>query len=202
MKLYSYVVARDFGFAPNPFYGVCTLATCKPEIRKRADVGDWVVGTGSGRYGLEDRLVFAMEVAETLTFDRYWKDPRFRAKRPFLKGSLKQAFGDSIYHRDRKTKRWVQENSHHSLASGRANRANVRHDTRVDRVLVGSFFVYWGEEGPKLPKRFIEGEIDIRKAGPGHKCRFPERFVERFTTWVRSRPERGYAGKPAEFSRL
>src|SRR5712671_5339411 len=34
MRLYSYVVARDFGFAPNPFFGVCTLATCKPDIRK------------------------------------------------------------------------------------------------------------------------------------------------------------------------
>ena len=34
MKLYSYIVARDFGFAPNPFYGFCTLATCKPKIAK------------------------------------------------------------------------------------------------------------------------------------------------------------------------
>lgn len=35
MTLYSYVVAHDFGFAPNPFDGLCTLATCKPDIRKR-----------------------------------------------------------------------------------------------------------------------------------------------------------------------
>jgi hypothetical protein len=42
-------VARDYGFAPNPFFGVCTLATCKPKIRKAAAIGDWVVGTGSSR---------------------------------------------------------------------------------------------------------------------------------------------------------
>lgn len=30
-KGYSYVVARDFGFAPNPFNGFLTLATCKPK---------------------------------------------------------------------------------------------------------------------------------------------------------------------------
>ena len=47
MRLHSYVVARDYGFAPNPFFGVCTLATCKPKIRSAAKLGDWVMGTGS-----------------------------------------------------------------------------------------------------------------------------------------------------------
>ena len=36
-KGYSYIVARDFGFAPNPFNGVLTLATCKPIVRKGAE---------------------------------------------------------------------------------------------------------------------------------------------------------------------
>lgn len=40
MKLFSYVVAREYGFAPNPFFGWCTLATCKPKIRVTAEVGD------------------------------------------------------------------------------------------------------------------------------------------------------------------
>ena len=31
-KSYSYVVARDYGFAPNPFNGILTLAACKPVI--------------------------------------------------------------------------------------------------------------------------------------------------------------------------
>ena len=47
MKLFSYVVARDYGFAPNPFFSTCTLATCKPKIRRTASVGDWIIGTGS-----------------------------------------------------------------------------------------------------------------------------------------------------------
>jgi hypothetical protein len=33
--LYSYVVRWDHGFAPNPFYETCTVATCKPYIAKR-----------------------------------------------------------------------------------------------------------------------------------------------------------------------
>lgn len=34
MLVYEYVMTYDTGFAPNPFYGVCTLACCKPKIRK------------------------------------------------------------------------------------------------------------------------------------------------------------------------
>ncbi len=63
MRLHSYVVARDYGFAPNPFFGVCTLATCKPKIRSVAEVGDWVVGTGSKRRGRDKHIVYAMRVA-------------------------------------------------------------------------------------------------------------------------------------------
>src|SRR5262249_20801316 len=118
MRLFSYVVARDFGFAPNPFYRLCTLATCKPRIRATAVVGDWIVGTGSKKYDLVGRLVFAMKVDEIVTFDDYWLSPRFIEKRPLLNGSLKQRYGDNIYHRDKKTKKWLQENSHHSLKNG------------------------------------------------------------------------------------
>jgi hypothetical protein len=48
-NVYVYVVDRDFGFAPNPFYGVLTLATCKPRIRSVASMGDWVIGVGGAR---------------------------------------------------------------------------------------------------------------------------------------------------------
>ena len=49
--LFVYVIARDFGFAPNPFHGVCTLATCKPGIRRSAKVGDWILGVGGKGLG-------------------------------------------------------------------------------------------------------------------------------------------------------
>src|SRR5690606_38071338 len=118
MKLYSYVVARDFGFAPNPFFGFCTLATCKPRIRKHASVGDWVVGTGAKlTYGYSGRLIYAMKVSEILDFDTYWNDPRFTQKRPNLFGSLQVLYGDNIYHRI--GKRWAQADSHHSKEKGR-----------------------------------------------------------------------------------
>src|SRR5258708_33639757 len=87
MELYSYVVARDYGFAPNPFMNVCTLATCNPKIRGNARVGDWVVGTGAASRKRSGRVVFAMCVSEAMTFNEYWNDPRFQKKKPNLRAS-------------------------------------------------------------------------------------------------------------------
>ncbi len=194
MRLYSYVVARDFGFAPNPFFGYCTLATCKPIIRRTAEVGDWVVGTGSKNYQREGHLVFAMKVAEAMTYDRYWSDERFQSKRPNLRGSVKQAFGDNIYHHGTGSRKWTQENSHHSCEDGTPNSGNVVHDTATDRVLIGTLFTYWGASGPKIPVRF-RNVCAVR----GHKCNFSDEFVSSFLAWLESLSQRGYVGDPAEF---
>ena len=70
--LYIYVVRRDFGFAPNPFHGVCTLATCKPDIRRSAQVGDWVMGVGGVRLKAMGKCLYLMKVTEMSTFDDYW----------------------------------------------------------------------------------------------------------------------------------
>jgi len=194
VKLYSYVVARDYGFAPNPFFGVCTLATCKPKIRKAAKVGDWIVGTGSKSYKLDGRLVYAMKVSEILTYNGYWRDGRFRNKRPNLRGSVKQAFGDNIYHQDSQTKKWVQENSHHSLKDGSPNAANIEHDTQTPTVLIGTEFAYWGEAAVRIPAKFRPV-----CAHRGHKSIFGQDFLECFVDWIKSLGAQGYLGDPAEF---
>ena len=58
MNLYSYVITRDYGFAPNPFWNICTLATCKPQIREHALKGDWVAGFGSAHTEIAKKMVF------------------------------------------------------------------------------------------------------------------------------------------------
>lgn len=185
MRLYSYVVRHDIGFAPNPFYGWCTLGPCKPAIRNSAEVGDWIVGTGSKTNGLEGRLVYAMRVEEVLDFDTYWNDPRFRRKRPNLRGSMKQAFGDNIYHRDASGD-WQQENSRHSFNDGSANPGHIKIDTAVDSVLVGQEYVYFGCNGPPVPNRFrTEYPMDLVHSGRGHSCTFPMLQVEDAVAWIR-----------------
>lgn len=66
--LYTYCIPYDDGAAPNPYWGICTLAICKPVIRRVARVGDWVVGTGSSHSPIGDvagAVVYAMQVTET-----------------------------------------------------------------------------------------------------------------------------------------
>src|SRR5207302_8257370 len=74
-KVYIYVVDRDFGFAPNPFHGFCSLATCKPGIRNTANVGDWVIGMGGSRLKATGRCVFAMLITDKITHNEYWLNP-------------------------------------------------------------------------------------------------------------------------------
>ena len=93
MRLFSYVITVDAGFAPNPYHDFCTLAVCKPKIRKTASVGDWVIGTGSKMKGLQNRLIYAMRVTEEMKFNAYWTDPRFRRKRPDIYGNRVQVRG-------------------------------------------------------------------------------------------------------------
>ncbi|UGA39490.1 hypothetical protein JOS77_08380 [Chromobacterium haemolyticum] len=153
MRLFTYVVARDYGFAPNPFGGFCTLATCKPDIRQRANVGDWVVGIASKSDSPSPRLIYAMRVDEVLTYDSYWSDPRFQYKKPTLIGSVKQLFGDNIYHRDI-TGAWIQADSHHSFENGIPNHLNINNDTKSEGVLVSSNYIYWGSKSIKIPDEF------------------------------------------------
>lgn len=130
MVLFSYIIRRDYGFAPNPFPPYCTLATCKPNIRNSAAVGDWILGIGSAAKGsmMKGRLIYAMQVQEILTYDRYWSDPRFSYKRPIMNGSKRQTYGDNIYHTEANTGICIQENSHHSLPNGLVNPENYRKD--------------------------------------------------------------------------
>ena len=72
MKLYSYVIRMDYGFAPNPYSGICTLATCKPQVRGYASVGDWIAGFGGKDTPVYEKLVYIMRVSEKkITFDEY-----------------------------------------------------------------------------------------------------------------------------------
>ena len=68
----------------TPSFGTCTLATCKPEIRRLAAVGDWVVGTGSSAQSGRDVAVYIMRVTATMTFNEYWTSLLFQRKRPML----------------------------------------------------------------------------------------------------------------------
>lgn len=145
--LYTYPITRDFGFAPNPFHGICTLATCKPKIHKSANVGDWVLGVGGSTLpAVKRKCIFLMKVTEKLSFQEYWTDNRFALKKSVRNGSRVQMLGDNIYHRD-DAGNWIQEDSHHSNVDGSVNEVNLNRDTgSTDQLLVSTHFFYFGSE--------------------------------------------------------
>ena len=145
--LYTYVIARDFGFAPNPFHGYCTLATCKPGIRKAATAGDWVLGVGGKKLGTAYRkCILLMKVSEKMSFQSYWEDERFSLKKPCRNGTHVKMLGDNIYHKNHANE-WIQEDSHHSNSDGTPNVGNLQRDTgSSDQVLISKDFFYFGSE--------------------------------------------------------
>ena len=196
-KLYSYVLRLDTGFAPNPYHGFCTLACCKSSIRMRAEIGDWIIGTGSDAKGKwrGNHISYAMKVTEALRFDEYWRDERFLAKRPNPYGDDTESCGDNIYRIDCNTGCWYQE-----IPSYHCKSSEVKEDISVDRVLISDDFIYWGGEGPPLPEL---GGCNLVKTGPGYRVKFPQRVVEEFIAWIRSFQAGGQkevCGKPLDLT--
>lgn len=196
MEIFSYVIPRDFGFAPNPFHGICTLATCKPQIRKSAMVNDWVIGTGTKTHGIENLLVFAMQVSQKLTFNEYWDNPIFQCKKPIINGSLKQTYGDNIYHYDEAKNIWIQANSHHSYNDGTTNYNNLLRDTTKNSVLISDHFFYFGNSPIEIPADLV---CKVVKKGPGHKRIRDIDDVTLFVEWINSSYVPRYYDKPRQF---
>lgn len=177
-RLFSYVVATDRGFAPNPFHGVCTLACCKPKIRFHAEVDDYVIGLSPRHTG--NRVVYAMRVSEKLTLDKYWRDPRFRAKKPKRATGGECAVGDNIYHWNRYG--WVQD------PSAVHGESDIAADTSGVYVLVGKEFTYWGDDGP------LE-TLGLPMIGRAHRSVSNRPWLPAFEEWF-AQQERGRLCNP------
>lgn len=193
-KLFTYVVYHDTGLAPNPYHGYCTIACCKPHIRRTAQVGDWIVGIGSVSKGRGGKAVFAMQVIETMPFEDFWDDSRFEAKRPRIDAGPIEVAGDNIYHRKRRA--WVQLPSLHSNPDGGQCSSEMEEDLRVNRVLIGEAFTYWGGVGPSLP--YFAGERLF--AGRGHKFKYRPEVVAEFLEWYDQLGTQGVLGEPADLA--
>lgn len=182
MKLFSYIVATDSGFAPNPYWGFCTLATCKPKIRRYSNVGDWVAGLSSKSKG--NKLVFAMRIKEIMTFAEYFEDNRFQKKIPDLKNEdHRYHSGDNIY--------MPYKNGYKQLPSIHIEKDKQR-DLSVDRVLVSDEYYYFGEYAEQIPN-----DLQLLITPRGDKWNFDEQIVRDFIKYIKTQ-KRGKNGEPAD----
>lgn len=78
--IYRYKQTADNGMAPCVDKGLVSLATCKPNIRRHARPGDWVVGFRSVAKGAPIGLViWAGRVAESIEVGEYERQHRGRS---------------------------------------------------------------------------------------------------------------------------
>ena len=194
MGMYSYVLRYDDGAAPNPFYGYCTIAICKPAIRRVANFGDWIIGTGNAKIG-NDKIVYAMKVTYCMDFQKYFKDNRFQAKIPRFDNFDKHChLGDNIY---KPTGNGFEQLPSVHSDGYKENLKNKLHDLgknlHNNRILVSDHFYYFGDNAVDLPEnlRFIF------KKGQWHKSDFTNEQVAEFENFIKGLGfEPGIHGKP------
>ncbi|MCP4132739.1 MAG: hypothetical protein GY754_17370 [bacterium] len=183
MELYSYVLPHDSGFAPNPFGGFLSLATCKPKIRASAHPGDIILGTGSASTVGNGKLVYAGIISEVVPLEEYGKRTRFNAKRPASKGDWWKKHGDNIYYM--KNDLWGQrKNIHHNMD-------DLEKDISGKNVLICEKFWYFGGQAIEIPPILQE----VVKKGPGHKRIKTPEIIKEFHNWL-LHLEEGIHGTP------
>lgn len=183
----SYVITHDYGFAPNPYGGMLTLATCKPVIRNNATLGDIVVATGSTKGAYGNKLIYVGKISEIVIMDKYFEDLRFESKKP--RGTSGESCrGDNIYYK--RGDKWLQlENKFHG-------EDNMEHDLKSKNVLICEEFWYFGDKALEIPEKFLE----IVKSGRGHKNISNQDVISDFLYWLNSY-EQGRIGRPSSLSK-
>jgi Nucleotide modification associated domain 2 len=183
-KIYSYILKHDSGAAPNPFWKICTLTICKPAIRRKAQIGDWIIGTGAksvkckdGRcLDLSGRAIYAMKVTDKKTLHEY---------NIYCKKSLPNKIptgrttdwrihvGDCIYD--------YSSDKVPKIRKGVHNEANMKNDLSGKFALLSKDFYYFGREPKPLPPCLR----NIIKRFQGHRVIEQQSQVILFEKWIR-----------------
>jgi hypothetical protein len=174
-RLFTYVITQDGGFAPNPFHGVLTLNCCKPDIRRAAQVGDWVAGNTAANFpGGRGLLVYAMRVTAKMTMSEYdaWTRQNLPEKIPDWRGPYERRAGDSAYkfETDPPSRR---PSSFHDLGER-------RRDLSGRFTLLSEEFYYLGGDPVEIPEH-LRGIIHDRQ---GHRSNLNAPYVEDFANWI------------------
>jgi hypothetical protein len=188
MQIFAYILKHDSGFAPNPFHGWCTLACCKPAIWRKARPGDWIVGITPRN--LDNRLAYAMRVEESLTFEEYWSDRRFRVKRPRWKEQGVMHRGDNIYKPSGDGSFCQQPSSHYDHKNDREDEQLKATDLGGKRVLVGRRFCYYGAEAVPFPKH-----LSFKRPERFNRLNFTDKEKSALLDFLKNLPQ-GIQGQP------
>ncbi len=174
--LYCYKMTHDTGFAPNPYHGVLTLATCKPTIRRCAKEGYWISGWTSNvvqgkdeKYHFSDEtqsLIYLAEVSAKIEIEKYWDLYEDKRPKKIYTGNQKTThscgdksnamsfsydMGDNIYEP-------INGEFEQLPNGGGHDKNNIQHDLSGKFVLICEKFYYFGVEHAIPKTEIINGE--------------------------------------------
>lgn len=161
MRIFSYVLMHDTGFAPCVQDGTLTLGGCKPRIRGSAEKGDYIVGfygkSCSKIYG--HSLAYMAKITDVIDYKTYYS--RFKSRLDCIyDGKLRLIPNDYHTERHRQT------------------------DLNGRYVLVSDDFIFLGDKNIKIKSEF-RGMI----AGRGHKVNANDIFRKSFPEYFREMKE-------------
>ncbi len=131
----------------------CTLVFCKPQIRRSARPGDWIVALSPKQHG--NKVVYAMHVAEKLSFGDYWPDLLFADKNPNLRAA------DPTRH--------TEDNIYEPLGDGDYRQLPSAHTTAdQDRDLGGEYVLMATGDGQPNAQRRVRSSPWRRKDPDAH----------------------------------
>lgn len=183
-RLYTYIVQQDTGLAPNPYWGICTLAVCTPNHQgSKVKPGDFVAGFLSK--ARQHRFLYAMEVSDVIGLHEYYLDSRFDKKKPNLKGSWKQRCGDNFYSRGSDGE-WIQHRNRFHIGE-----EIKQQDTRFAKVFLAKRFWYLGRSASLLPEQYAS-----LAGGRGARVNHDPDVVAGFLEWFSGTFSQGIADLP------
>lgn len=189
MRVGIYRMTYDEGFAPNPFWGYCTVMGCTPNYRKSTlQKEEWIAGRTSVRLNGKQttpKLIYAMKITEKLHLNDYFHDERFAQKKPKTKGSIQERCGDNMYYQDSKEK-WVQLKSPYHYG-----KCKLEADTKYPYVFVSDHFYYFGKNAIELPSE-LQAIFEVQRGISYKKGTLAKSFIN----WMSNNTELGVHGKP------
>jgi len=123
-KVLFYKMTYDTGFAPNPFWGYLTLATCTPNhMRANLQKGDWIVGVEAKELAkkrkahgwkedVDQSLVYIAKISEVMDLTSYFNDERFQEKKYQKSDDWRKRGGDNVYYKENGMWKWIRGHDH------------------------------------------------------------------------------------------
>ena len=184
--LRSYKMVSDRGFAPNPYEGFLTLATCKPGIRKCHAIGHWLAGFTSKKLNRDEvgkeKLVYLAEIDDKFPMWQYYE--KYPQKRTCPSA-------DNIY---------VKQNGIWKLMNASIHdESHQEKDLSGDNVLVARHYYYFGKNALDIQEVREKINIPIGQGSYGRLTTGED--VADFINWVKREAEKmlphvGMLGEP------